>query len=268
MDWRDRELTWLDWLLAIAAAFVWMLLVRAGPLSLPYFWDEADVYVPGSIWVAQHGLNVSPGVFPDDYSRGHPPLLYFIAGVAFFLFGPSPTTGHLVVLPFSVLALAGTYLLGAATFGRRVGIAAALLLGATPLFLSIGTMLLPEPLLMALTVLAFLMFARGRLVACALLGSALVLFKETGIFTAGAIAGGILWDGWRRGTLWTRHTWLRTSLVSVPLLVLCGFFLWQRLSPAGYFIFPHHQNLLWDRPLGWADLATIWPSFLEALATP
>lgn len=262
VDGRRGELTWRDWLLAIGAACLWLLFLRAGPLALPYFWDEADVYVPGSIWVAQHGLNVSPGVFPDDYSRGHPPLLYFIAGVAFFLFGPSPTVGHLVVLPFSVLALAGTYLLGAATFDRRVGLAAALLLGATPLFLSIGAMLLPEPPLVALTVLALLMFARGRLVACALLGSAAVLLKETGIFTAGAIAGAVLWDGWRRGTLRTRGPWLRTLLVSIPLVVLCGFFLWQRLSPAGYFIFPHHQNLLWDRPLNWADLATVWPSLL------
>lgn len=261
-DLGGREPGWRDWAIAIVAATLWLLLVRAGPLSLPYFWDEADVYVPGSIWVAEHGLNVTPGVFPDDYSRGHPPLLYFIAGVAFALFGSTPAVGHLVVLPFTVLALAGTYLLGAAAFGRRVGVAAALLLGSTPLFLSIGAMLLPEPPLVALTVLALLMFVRGRLLACALFGSAAVLLKETGIFTAGAIAGGVLWDGWRRGALGSRETIGRGALVSAPLVVLCGFFLWQRLSPAGYFIFPHHQNLLWDRPLGLADLVTVFPSLL------
>ena len=42
-------------------------------------------------WVAEHGLDVTPGVFDDDYSRGHPPLFYLLAGAAFLLFGVSPT---------------------------------------------------------------------------------------------------------------------------------------------------------------------------------
>lgn len=252
----------VDWALALVAASLWLLFVRAGPLSLPYFWDEADVYVPGSLWVAQHGLNVTPGIFPDDYSRGHPPLLFLLAGIAFRLFGPAPLVGHLVVLPFSVLALAGTYLLGVVTFGRLAGLAAALLLAATPLFLSIGGMLLPEVPLVALTVLAFFAFARGRLLPAVLFASALVLIKETGVFTAGAMLGAVLWDGWRRRALSSRETLGRAALMSLPILVLCAFFLWQRLSPAGYFVFPHHGNLLWDRPFGFRDLATVWPSLL------
>ncbi len=245
---------------------LWVSVLRPGPLSLPYFWDEADVYVPGSMWVAENNLDVTPGIFPDDYSRGHPPLLFLIAGVAFRLFGPSPVVGHLVVLPFAVLALAGTYLLGAMLFGRQAGVAAALLLGVTPLFLSIGNMLLPEIPLTGLTVLALVMFARGRILGAALCGVALVLLKETGVFTAGAIAGAVLFDGWRRGAgvkrFLSRPMLRRFGLSLLPVAVLCGFFVWQRLCPAGYFVFPHHQNLLWERPLGWSDLATIWPSLL------
>ncbi len=189
-------------------------------------------------------------------------MLFLLTGVSFNLFGPSPTVGHLVVLPFSVLALAGTYLLGMVTFGRAAGLAAALILAATPLFLSIGAMLLPEPLLMALTVLAFVAFARGRLVTAALLASAAVLIKETGVFTAGAMVGAVFWDSWRRGSLRSREALWRGALVFLPILVLCGFFLWQRLSPAGYFVFPHHENLLWERSLGVRDLGTVWPSLL------
>ncbi|MFT5359491.1 MAG: 4-amino-4-deoxy-L-arabinose transferase-like glycosyltransferase, partial [Polyangiales bacterium] len=119
----------LDWRDAVGAgllATIWFLLVRPGGFDLPFFWDEADVYVPGSRWVAEHGLNVTPGVFPDDYSRGHPPLLYLLAGAAFVAFGATPTVAHLLMLPFGVVALAATYGLGASLFGRRAGIAAAL----------------------------------------------------------------------------------------------------------------------------------------------
>lgn len=261
--WGGRAVTARDWLVAIAIAAVWVAVIRPGPLSLPYFWDEADVYVPGSLWVAEHGLNASPGVFPDDYSRGHPPLLYLLAGIAFRLFGSAPAVGHLVVLPFTALALSGTYLLGTATFGRRAGVGAALLLGATPLFMSIGNMLLPELPLTALTVIALFALSRGRLLLAALCGVAAALIKETGVFVAVALSVAVLWDGWGgRGGHPLKHLAGRMVLAVLPVIALCAFFLWQRLSPAGYFIFPHHQNLLWDRPLGLEDLATVWPSLV------
>ncbi|MCA9605359.1 MAG: glycosyltransferase family 39 protein, partial [Myxococcales bacterium] len=143
-------LTSTDLWASLVLAVAWVAIVRPGGLDLPFFWDEADVYVPGSVWVAAHDLDVTPGVFPDDYSRGHPPLLYLLAGLAFRAFGATPTVGHLLVLPFTVVALAGTYLLGAGLFDRRAGAAAALLLGVTPLFMSMGNMLLPEMPLTAL----------------------------------------------------------------------------------------------------------------------
>ena len=243
--------------LALAAAAAWVALIRPGPLSLPYFWDEADVYVPGARWVAAHGLDVTPGVFDDDYSRGHPPLFYLIVAIAFRAFGSAPAVGHLVVLPFTVIALAGTYLLGAALFDRRAGLAAALLLGATPLFLSIGNMVLPEMPLVALTVVALLAFARGRLCVAVACGVAMVWMKETGIFSAAAIGVGVLVDAWQR----RERPWRRVALATVPLFALLAFFGWQRAT-AGYFVFPHHQNLFADRPLDLENVLTVWPSLL------
>lgn len=248
-----------DVMIALVLATLWVALVRPGPLSLPYFWDESDVYVPGARWVAEHDLDVTPGVFPDDYSRGHPPLLYFLAAVAFRFFGTDPTVGHLVVLPFTVLALVATYLLGAALFGRRVGASAAVLLGATPLFMSIGNMLLPEVPLTALAALSLFAFARGRLVLAVLAGVAAVWMKETGIFAAGAVGIGVLFDAWRRRAL--RESWHRIALATVPLFALLAFFVWQRVH-AGYYIFPHHQDLFADRPLELANVLTVWPSIV------
>lgn len=243
--------------LALLFALLWVAVLRPGPLDTPFFWDEADVYAPGAKWVAEHGLNVTPGVFDDDYSRGHPPLLYLLAGAAFLLFGATPAVGHLVVLPFTALALAGTYLLGAWGFDRRVGIAAALLLATTPLFMSVGNMLLPEVPLTALSVLALALFARGRLGWAVALGVAMVWTKETGIFAAAAIGVGVLVDQHQRGRWRARPI----ALATVPLWALGAFFVWQKLN-AGYFVFPHHANLLADRPLELVGLLTVWPSLI------
>ncbi|MFK8002093.1 MAG: ArnT family glycosyltransferase [Polyangiales bacterium] len=255
----SAQLNWRDAALAGVVATVWFLLVRPGGFDLPFFWDEADVYVPGSRWVAENGLNVTPGVFPDDYSRGHPPLLYLLAGAAFALFGATPTVAHLLILPFGVIALAATYGLGATLFCRRTGVAAALMLGCTPLFMTMGNMLLPEMPLTTLAVVALFAFARGRMGVVALTGCAAVLIKETGIFSAGAVGAALLYDAHRSGVLRTRESLRRIALALTPLFALVLFFVWQR-STAGYFIFPHHQGLFTDRPMTWANLITVVPS--------
>lgn len=251
--------TVLDLLASAVLATAWVAIVRPGGLDLPFFWDEADVYVPGSVWVAEHGLSVTPGVFPDDYSRGHPPLLYLIAGAAFAVFGASPTVGHLVVLPFTVAALVGTYLLGATLFDRRAGAAAALLLGVTPLFMSMGNMLLPEMPLTAVAVLSFFALARGHLGVSVALGIAAVLIKETGIFAAAGVGAAVLFDARSRGTLREKAGVARVASAAAPLFALGLFFVWQK-STAGYFVYPHHADLFADRPLSWSNLVTVFPS--------
>lgn len=245
-------------LLALGAAIAWVALVRPGPLDLPYWWDEADVYVPGSKWVAENGLTVTPGVFPDDYSRGHPVLLYFVAGAAFRAFGPGPATGHLVVLPFTVFALFFTYLLGARLVGRRVGFGAMSLMAATPLFMSMGNMLLPEMPLTALAVASLAFYARRQLLAAIVCGVLAVWIKETGVFAAAALTGALLFEGWRT-RVWR---WRAIAASTIPVWALVGFFVWQKVH-AGYFVFPHHANLFADRPLEWANVLTVWPSLVE-----
>ena len=140
--------------IALGAATVWALVVRPGPLSLPYFWDEADVYAPGAKWLADHDLDPSPGHVPDDWSRGHPPLLYVVAALAFRTLGPGPAIGHALIVPFTALALAFTYVLAAERAGRVAGVIAAVALACSPLFMTMGAFLLPEMPMTALTVLA------------------------------------------------------------------------------------------------------------------
>jgi len=245
--------------LVSAVSLGWLLFFRAGPLSLPYFWDEADVYVAGARWLADHDMNPTPGHFPDDWSRGHPPLLYMLAAVAFRLFGPGPVVGHLVTLPFAVLGLTCTYALALERFGRTVALTATALLAATPLYLTMGAFLLPEMPLTGRTVAALWSLQRKNVLAAGLLGIAMVWLKETGIFTAGAIGVALLIDAWRTGTLRSRESLRDLGLATLPLWALVAFFLWQRAT-AGYFVFPHHQGLLAQRHFEAASLLTAIPS--------
>jgi len=249
---RNRE-TWV----AVGLALLWAMVVRPGPLSLPYFWDEADVYAPGARWLALHDLNPTPGHFPDDWSRGHPPLLYVVASLAFRLFGSGPTIGHALIVPFTALALAATYLLGKERGGRMVGVCAAAMLATSPLFMSMGAFLLPEMPLTALTVLALLLASRGQYVGAAVAGIALVWIKETGVGPPIAIAGGLFVEAWRQAQL--RERWRPIAISLTPMLALAVFFVWQRLT-AGYFVFPHHQNLFAERPFAIANVLTVFPS--------
>lgn len=253
---------WREVLGVLAMSLAWALLVRPGPLSLPYFWDEADVYAPGAKWLADHDLNPTPGHFPDDWSRGHPQLLYMLAAFAFRLFGPGPAVGHALIVPFTALALTATYVLGAERAGRLVGVGAALLLATSPLFLSMGAFLLPEMPLTALTALALVFTSRGQYVAAACVGVGLVGLKETGIGPPIAITGGLVFEALRHrareGT--PLRAALRPLIVSLlPVLALAAFFLWQRAT-AGYYVFPHHQHLFTDRAFGLANAVTVFPS--------
>jgi len=265
-----------------ALGLAWALLVRPGPLSLPYFWDEADVYAPGAKWLADHDLDPTPGHFPDDWSRGHPQLLYVLAAFAFRLFGPGPAVGHALIVPFTALAIAATYVLGAERAGvhhgepraphaqqgnagalhaqrgaRIVGAGAALLIATSPLFMSMGAFLLPEMPLTALTALALVFTARGQLVAAAAVGVALVALKETGVGPPIAIAGGLALEALRARA--PRAALRSVAIALTPVLALIVFFIWQRLT-AGYFVFPHHQHLFTDRPFGLANAVTVFPS--------
>jgi hypothetical protein len=245
--------------LVSALALGWLLVVRAGPLSLPYFWDEADVYVAGARWLAEHDMDPTPGHFPDDWSRGHPPLLYVLAALAFRLAGPAPVIGHLVVIPFAALGLVATYALGLERHGRAVAIAATAVLATTPLYLTMGAFLLPEMPLTALTALALWALHRKNVAAAAALGVAMVWIKETGIFTAGAIGVALLAGHVRERTLRTASARRELLLAALPLAALVAFFVWQRVN-AGYYVFPLHQGLLAERRFELASLLTAVPS--------
>ena len=255
----EKRIAWREVLIVTLVSAIWLLVVRAGPLSLPYFWDEADVYVAGARWLADHDMNPTPGHFPDDWSRGHPPLLYILGSIAFRLFGPSPVVGHTLILPFAITGLVSTYVIAYERTSRAIAVLCTLVLATTPLYLTMAAFLLPEMPLTGITALALFFVHRRQFGWAAVMGVVLVWVKETGIFTSGAIGAAIVFDHWRTGTLNTPVARRAIALSTLPLFALIAFFVWQRVN-AGYFVFPHHQGLFSERHFTLSNVLTAIPS--------
>ena len=227
------------------AAAIALLLVGVAPLETPYWWDAAAVYVPGSQWVESHGFAAFPGVFPSLLHRGHTTLFYLLTAGVFRLFGSEPPIGHAVVLGFATATLALTYALGARLFGRPAGVAAALLLGVSPLFLTMSSQVLPEIPLAALTAASLYAFSRGAHGSAALLGVLVVLTKETGVSCPLAIAGALMLEaGWRhrRAPGSWRPLARPIAIAFVPVAALAAYFVWQRVAE-GWWVLPYHAEL-------------------------
>jgi len=235
-----RTLCRVEWLLAALVAFAALLILRRADLATPYWWDAAAVYVPGSRWVAENDFAAFPGVFPSLLARGHTTLFYVITALFFRAFGSAPVVGHAVVLGFSVLGLVYTYALGTWLFGRLAGVAAAVLLVISPLWLTMSSQMLPEIPLAALTVASLYAFARGRHVEATVWGVLVVLTKETGIAGPLALTGALMLWGWKART--TREVARPLVLSLVPSVVLLAFFVWQRVAE-GWWVLPYHAEL-------------------------
>lgn len=227
-----------EWALAALAALALLVALRPVTVHAPYWWDAAAVYVPGAKWLTEHGFDARPGVFPSDLGRGHTAGFYLILAAGFRFFGATPAVGHAIVLGFSAVALATTYALGRLLGGRLAGAAAMLLLAASPLYLTMSSEALPEVPVTALTVVGLYAFARGRYVACALWGCALLALKELSVAGPLAAVGALVLAGLRA----RRVPWRDAALLSVPLAPLAGFFVWQRVAE-GWWILPYHAAL-------------------------
>jgi 4-amino-4-deoxy-L-arabinose transferase-like glycosyltransferase len=120
-----------------------------------------------------------------------PPLTYWLMAAAFEAFGPTLGAARLVPVTAALLLLAATAWLGQRLFDRDTGLAGALALGSTLLFLSFGRVAMSDMLLALWTTLSVALAfglhdarAARRFAFAAALGAALGL----GFLTKGPIA--------------------------------------------------------------------------------
>ena len=183
-----------------AAAFAAFVFISHLPfLSVPFYWDELGQFVPAALDIFQQGAWVPQSTVPNV----HPPGVMAYLAAVWSVAGYSIAATRLAMLSLGAAGAVATLRLA-----RRMGLpirAAALAAGflsISPLFFSQSMMAVLDMPAMVLTAVALWLFLEERIVAAALVSTALALVKETGII-APALFGVWLWvEGRRREAIW------------------------------------------------------------------
>lgn len=165
--------------LFLAAAFALIVFLAHLPyLRLPYFWDELGQFVPAALDIDRDGAWIPHSTVPN----AHPPAVMAYLALVWRTFGYSIAATRSAMLALASLAVFFTFLLGwDINRARAPALIAALFLLCDPLFYTQGMTAQLDMPAMLFTVLALVLFLRGRHAAAAVACTALVLAKETGI---------------------------------------------------------------------------------------
>jgi len=183
-------------------------------LNLPFFWDEHGQFVPTALDLLRTGAWVAHSTVPNV----HPPGVEAYLVLWYKLFGYSIVITRVAMLALASFGILFTFLLAIelskGTRGAPAFIAPVLLL-ASPLFFTQSMMAQLDMPAMVLTLLALLLFVKGRYVAAAWACIGLVLAKETGI-----VAPFVFFI-----VLAVRKDWRHASLFAAPAIALAGWLL-------------------------------------------
>ncbi|MCD6355123.1 MAG: glycosyltransferase family 39 protein, partial [Prolixibacteraceae bacterium] len=192
-----------------------------------------------------------PGLLPGALSlwdaKGHPLFFFFISSSWMRLAGTSVFWVHVLPLLISLATLTATYFLVKKHVNRQTAQLSVLLLSVQSLFLAQATMLLPEMLVTLLLLLSIDFYLRKKFVLFALLGSAMVLTKETGIVFIGGFLLFHLFSYLKQGKESRKYIW-ESLLLLIPLLVYATFLLLHKKEFGSYFFEDHltYIKLSWS----------------------
>ncbi len=126
-------------LICCVVAFKWEA------LGLPFFWDEAWVYMPAIRTMAEQGPSIMPASIDPDLYTGHPLLFYCLASSWIKFLGYSLFKAHLFPLLISISLLISIYIIVFKwTNSWFSAFLSVLLLATQPIFLAQSTFLLIE----------------------------------------------------------------------------------------------------------------------------
>lgn len=253
---RRISISWGVWFLALLClgliAFKWEA------LHLPFFWDEAWVYMPAIRTMAESGPSIMPASIDADLYTGHPLLFYCMASAWIKMFGYSLPLAHSFPLLISVALLISvyvfTYRLKQETFTAAL---AALFVAIQPMFLAQSTFLLIEVWLGLLFVCSFYFYFTQKWWAFALC-LVMALWSKESAFTL-IPAFGLL----SIYAAYNKQLTLKTMYLFWGLLILCfalgfSFFIIQKIK-LGWYFFPRHAN--------WINFSEAWFKFKGAIYT-
>ena len=203
------------YLLVFFAVFtVPLLLLHAGLLTLPYFWDEQGQFIPTALDLLRHGWWVARSTLPNV----HPPGVEIYLAGWYGLFGYSVAVTRIAMLLLAGGGLLLTFLLAIELSKGVRGMPAfwpPLFLLASPLFFMQSMMAQLDMPAMVFTLLALLLFLQQRVAGAAAVCVFLVLTKETGVVTPFVFFVLLL----------RRRDWQRAGYFALPALALAAWLL-------------------------------------------
>jgi Dolichyl-phosphate-mannose-protein mannosyltransferase len=170
-----------------AAIFIFIFLLHAPLLQLPYFWDEAGYYVP-----AAHDILLTGSLIPHTtVSNAHPPLVMAWVALWWKLIGFAPVVTRSAMLVIAAFSVFGLFLLAEVVANTEVATAAALCTALYPVFFAQSSLAQVDLAAAGLTFWGLCAYLEGRRAATAVWFSLAVLAKETAILTPLAL---IAWE--------------------------------------------------------------------------
>jgi hypothetical protein len=229
--------------------FGWFLLLMLGALIafkfealfLPYFWDEAWVYMPAIRTLAEKGPSVMPGCIDAELYTGHPLLFYFLAASWIKFWGYSLWVAHLFPLLISLSLLVSIfYITFQFTKSHFAAILATLLLLVQPIFLTQSTYLLIEIWLGFLFVWAFYFYYQRQWFRFAVILVMALWSKESAYTLVPAFILIAVLEISFKQIRWSDFKWRILAILALFVLGF-SFFVLQRIE-MGWFFFPRHAN--------------------------
>jgi Dolichyl-phosphate-mannose-protein mannosyltransferase len=168
-----------------AVIFVFVFLLHAPVLQLPYFWDEAGYYVP-----AARDLLLTGSLIPHTtVSNAHPPLVMAWLALWWKLVGYAPLVTRTAMLVFAAFSLLGVFRLAERVANTKVAIASTLCTALYPVFFAQSSLAQLDLAAAGLTLWALSAYLEGQTGASVVWFALAALTKETAILAPLALAG-------------------------------------------------------------------------------
>src|SRR5689334_22907285 len=171
--------------LVFAVIFVFIFLLHAPLLQLPYFWDEAGYYVP-----AARDILLTGNLIPQTtLSNAHPPLLLCWLALWWKMVAFDPLVTRSAMLVATAFALSGIFRLAQCAANTQVAAASVLCTALYSVFFAQSSLAQVDLAAAGFIFWGLSAYLENRPVALATWFSLAALAKETAILAPVALAG-------------------------------------------------------------------------------
>ena len=167
--------------------FVFVFLLHAPLLRLPYFWDEAGYYVP-----AARDLLLTGSLIPrSTVSNAHPPLVMAWLALWWKVAGYAPLVTRTAMLVIAAFSLLGLFRLAERVANTQIAVASTLCTAFYPVFFAQSSLAQVDLAAAGLTFWGLAAYLEGETIATGFWFALAALAKETAILAPMAL---VCWE--------------------------------------------------------------------------